>query len=87
VVQLAANDRLKVRHSAPSDVAADAEQSDVGDVMMTARVEAAAGLDVQMLGRLGRGRCPPLEAPWSAVTREPAMTRCRACRCRCRGRR
>ena len=46
---LAADDQLEVRHAAPADVAADAEEADVGDVVLAARVEAAAGLDVQVL--------------------------------------
>ncbi len=47
---LAADDQLEVRHASSSDVAADAEEAEIGDVVLAARVEAAARLDVQVLG-------------------------------------
>ena len=84
---LAPDDQLEVRHAPPADVAADAQEAEVGDVVLAARVEAAAGLDVQVLGvRIA------VDAGRPKVFRQarrpgPATTRCPACRCRCRGRR
>ena len=83
---LPADDELEVRHAAAADVAAHAEEAEVGDVVLAARVEAAARLDVQVLGvRVAvdaRSRASCLR---QLARRARATTRCRACRCRCPG--
>jgi hypothetical protein len=83
---LAAEHDLEVRHESAALLAADAVEAEVGDVVLAARVEAAARLDAEPLQRLVGGRsCRRRVA--SARRRGPARTRCPACRCRCRGRR
>ena len=47
VAPLAAEHDLEVRHLVAADVAADAVEAEVGDVVLAAGVEAAADLDVQ----------------------------------------
>jgi hypothetical protein len=49
---LPAQDDLEVGHRASLDLAAVAVEADVGDVMLTAAVEAAADLDLQVLDGL-----------------------------------
>src|SRR5215471_9332533 len=52
VMKLAAENDLKVRHLKPLHVAVDAIKPDVGDMVLAARVEAAAYFDAQILHRL-----------------------------------
>ena len=49
---LASQHHLEMRHGVPVDRPTDAVQTDVGDVMLPARVEATARLDPQTLDRL-----------------------------------
>ena len=49
VLPFAAEDDLEVGHGVPGDLAADAVEAQVGDVVLAAAVEAAADFDVQIL--------------------------------------
>src|SRR5258708_21115819 len=48
---LSAEDNLKMRHRVSRDLAANAVESQVGRMMLSATVKAAADLDVQILHR------------------------------------
>src|SRR5580658_10731319 len=46
---LAAENHLEVRHRVPCNLAADAVETEIGDVMLSATIEAAADFDMQIL--------------------------------------